>query len=66
MPNMNYCRFHNTKSDLRECLENWDSPKSFNERKERVRLFLLCKEVVESFDEQELLDDLKAESEKRP
>lgn len=49
MSNMAHCRFHNTRLDLADCIENWDEPKSTEEEKEKKRLLKLCREVVNDF-----------------
>lgn len=45
MPNMGYCRFQNTLSDLRDCLEHWDDELSEAESKARARLLRLCSQI---------------------
>lgn len=65
MPNMSYCRFRNTLSDLRDCknaLENLDFPGEEEKRAAR-ELLILCQDITEQFrdetDEMELLDPTK-------
>jgi hypothetical protein len=55
MANMGYCRFQNTLSDLRDCLEHLDDDDlSEEEQNARKRLIKVCKQVVEySCDEEE-------------
>lgn len=42
MPNMSYCRFHNTAQDLRDCLDHVDDELSEGEHKARVRMVRHC------------------------
>jgi hypothetical protein len=60
MGNMSYCRFENTYHDLVDCTENW-SEEAGNERDERyrVRLLQLMKEMVESGEVDELLEEIE-------
>lgn len=51
MGNMSYCRFSNTASDLRDCLEHIDTPTaelSKAEAEARISLVRLCKRVVDA------------------
>lgn len=50
MPNMSYCRFHNTVLDLQECKEHLDDENlSPSEKKARDDLIRLCKEIAEDY-----------------
>jgi len=47
MPNMSYCRFHNTLEDLRDCQEHlFDTDLSPEEKKCRDRLVKICKDIA--------------------
>jgi hypothetical protein len=53
MPNMSYCRFSNTLTDLRECydaLGNGPKPESEAENKACDRLLLLCADIAADFE----------------
>lgn len=58
MANMSYCRFQNTSSDLRDCLDYFDDQLSESEQRARKRLIRQCAEVLQSLgvtvDEDEL------------
>lgn len=50
MPNMSYCRFHNTLGDLRDCLEHMeDDDLSSEETMERERLIKLCERIAANY-----------------
>ena len=49
MPNMSYCRFHNTLADIRECLEYMDDQLSEAEEKEKKRLIKICCQIAEDY-----------------
>jgi len=49
MSNMGHCRFVNTVSDLRECFEKFNDVESQSEAKARLRLFNLCKEIINRY-----------------
>ena len=52
MPNMSYCRFHNTLQDLRECHEHMDDTDlSEYESRERAKLVKLCQRIAEDWAE---------------
>lgn len=46
MSNMSYCRFRNTRSDLRDCVDNFFNLENEEEHHARQRLVLLAKEIV--------------------
>jgi hypothetical protein len=51
MANMSYCRFHNTLQDLRDCLSAiTDNDLSPAERKERIKLVNVCREIVDEYE----------------
>ena len=50
MPNMSYCRFQNTRLDLRDCVENFWNIDSEDEHRARQRLVALAKEIVELYE----------------
>jgi len=56
--NMSYCRFENTAGDLKDCKEhiNDDLSESAYERKARIKLIELCREIAEEFED---IDDLE-------
>ena len=50
MPNMSYCRFRNTLTDLRDCHENLDdTPEELEEVRARERLVKLCIAIAEDY-----------------
>ncbi len=55
MPNMGYCRFQNTLNDLRDCQEHLDDPDlSKEEHRARIRMYEICKEIVDNFEQEDL------------
>ncbi len=46
MPNMSYCRFENTASDLVDCLANLHDDLGETEHKARKRLLILCARIL--------------------
>ena len=49
MPNMSYCRFQNTLSDLRDCRANLDDlDLSTYEKEARAALIKLCQNIVDA------------------
>jgi len=46
--NMPYCRFRNTRDDLRDCLRNFAYPQSIEEAVARKRLVELCRAIIEA------------------
>lgn len=53
MSNMSYCRFQNTRLDLRDCVENFWNINSKEEHNARKRLVQLAKEIVELYEQDE-------------
>ena len=50
MANMSYCRFTNTRQDLRDCQDHIDDDDlSPEERKERKKLIKLCIEIANDY-----------------
>jgi len=49
MPNMSYCRFHNTVIDLQDCVYNIHETHDLSdeEKRARKRLIELCMKVAE-------------------
>lgn len=49
MPNMSYCRFQNTLSDLQDCFNHIDG-RTLSEEEENARsdLIKLCKEIADN------------------
>lgn len=48
MSNMGYCRFENTASDLRDCVDHWDDNLSESEARARVRILRMAAEIFEN------------------
>ena len=59
MSNMSYCRFENTLSDLNDCADALDdidgdlSNLSDTEREAAERLIRLCKQIADSYGEEQ-------------
>lgn len=50
MPNMSYCRFHNTLGDLRDCMNHLDdNGLSEAEAKARAALIKLCMRIADNY-----------------
>ena len=49
MANMNYVRFENTLSDLQDCYDNWEDPKSDSEKEYREELLKLAKKITQEY-----------------
>lgn len=50
MSNMSYCRFENTVSDLKDCLDHMDEKDlSPYEERARRRLIKICVEIAEDY-----------------
>lgn len=65
MSNMSYCRFQNTASDLKDCLEHLCEDLGLDEAKARVRLMKLCEDILNSYgieDAEADLEQLKADN----
>ena len=58
---MSYCRMQNTLKDLRDCDENFYEVSSASEKKARLALYHLCKEIADNNDLEELENDLEDE-----
>jgi hypothetical protein len=61
MANMSYCRFENTYRDLRDCFRDM-SETDFNELSEteqeyRNKIVVMCKEIAEQFEEEEIIEE---------
>ena len=62
MPNMSYCRFHNTRADLNDCLDalREGKPLSADEARDGRRMFVdfldFCQEsyIITGYDEDEI------------
>ena len=51
MPNMSYCRFHNTAADLEDCQEHMDDEGlSEAEKRARTELIRLCHQIAADFE----------------
>jgi len=47
MSNMSYCRFENTREDLQDCVDNWDSNKDSRwEQSAKEQIIELAREIV--------------------
>lgn len=58
---MSYCRFENTYRDLRDCFRDM-SETDFNELSEteqeyRNKIVVMCKEIAEQFEEEEIIEE---------
>jgi hypothetical protein len=51
MSNMSYCRMENTYNDLVDCFDNWEETESKSELKYRAKLLGLCREIVDSYED---------------
>jgi hypothetical protein len=47
---MSYCRFHNTKIDLADCLNNFWDVQSSSEAKHRKRLVQIAKDIIAEYE----------------
>ena len=62
MANMSYCRFHNTRLDLEDCLDAINNEERLSEEEARAGRLLFddflsfCKErgIIEDFDQEEI------------
>lgn len=71
MTNMSYCRFRNTRRDLKDCLDNlWDDNLSKEEHNARRSIVCMCKAVADTcYDEDgeadadEIFNDYEEETE---
>lgn len=64
MGNMSYCRFENTFRDMQECEEHMDDRDlSESENKYRIRMIEMCKEVAACYEDSNLEDEFKDNSE---
>ena len=51
MPNMSYCRFENTASDLKDCYDHMDDGGlSEDEQRARKRLIKLCVRIASDYE----------------
>ena len=51
MPNMGYCRFHNTVGDLRDCFAHMtDENLSDDEDRARDKLVELCRDIIDIYE----------------
>lgn len=58
MANMSYCRFENTLRALEDCFDNFDdNDLSRSEKIARENLYILCRDIVQSYD----LDEVKTD-----
>jgi len=52
MPNMNYCRFSNTLSDLKDCCQYMDDQAESPEEEEaKQKLIKLCRAIAADYEE---------------
>ena len=60
MGNMSYCRFENTYQDLMDCIENWgEECSSERDERYRVRLLQLMKDMVQSGEVDDILEEIE-------
>ena len=57
MANMSYCRFENTFRDLQDCVDNMYNISSEREKLYRSRMFDLCQQFIEEYDDVKFVDD---------
>ncbi len=59
MSNMSYCRFENTASDLRDCIDHMDESLAgrTDEWRARRSIIKMCREVAENYDESAFSDE---------
>ncbi len=64
MANMSYCRFNNTLSELEDCRDalREENISSLSEKRKAKRLLVVCKEIVDNFDE-DYIDSIRTEEE---
>lgn len=48
-PNMDYCKFENTLSALRQCDADMTEPENRDEKRARLELIALCAQIVEDY-----------------
>lgn len=46
MPNMSYCRFENTSSDLEDCIDHWEDELSESENKSKKILIFQAIQIL--------------------
>jgi hypothetical protein len=64
MANMSYCRFHNTLEDLKDCRDAiTDNDLSPAERKERLKLVRVCRQIVDEYESAEMEEEDKSRPE---
>lgn len=63
MSNMSYCRFENTYSDLRDCVDALADPMSKDEARYARKMYKLCQEFITNVDEYGIVTDEDDEDE---
>ena len=58
MPNMGYCRFENTLSDLQDCCDNLEKfdygDLSVSEATQAEKLIELCRQIADAYDDEDI------------
>jgi hypothetical protein len=61
MANMSYCRFENTYRDLRDCFRDMSETDFYElsetEQEYRNKIVVMCKEIAEQFEEEEIIEE---------
>lgn len=55
MANMSYCRFHNTRLDMRDCIEALENGEELS-REEAEKCVLMFEEIVRYLDDEGIMD----------
>lgn len=63
MPNMSYCRFENTLSDLHNCYDHLFDHLNKSESNNRLKLVRLCQDIVNEFSEDDVDPEDKEDEE---
>ena len=70
MPNMSYCRFHNTRQDLADCVYAMDEAYNLedmelseDEARAMKQMYNLCERFIENFDRLHYADNFEDEEE---
>jgi hypothetical protein len=58
---MSYCRFENTYRDLRDCFRDMSETDFYElsetEQEYRNKIVVMCKEIAEQFEEEEIIEE---------
>jgi hypothetical protein len=55
--NMDYCKFHNTLSDLKQCADDWNSDNSESEKKAKQKLIELMIDILMNDENYEVISE---------